>query len=188
MCIRDRFNQVLAFKTTATLRHDRNIYLGYDQPSLEKAGFDRTWLGYKTELIFDNTKNLGLNLYSGMRFKLFAEAYVRANKFSDLFVLGADFRYYLKIHRNLILATRFAGSSSLGSSKLIYYLGGVDNWIRRSESFDRSVPVDQNAGYAFQALATNMRGFIQNARNGNNFAVVNAELRWPCLLYTSRCV
>ena len=177
------FNQVLAFKTTATLRHDRNIYLGYDQPSLEKAGFDRTWLGYKTELIFDNTKNLGLNLYSGMRFKLFAEAYVRANKFSDLFVLGADFRYYLKIHRNLILATRFAGSSSLGSSKLIYYLGGVDNWIRRSESFDRSVPVDQNAGYAFQALATNMRGFIQNARNGNNFAVVNAELRWPIIRY-----
>lgn len=35
--------------------------------------------------------------------------------------------------------------------------------------------------YAFQALETNLRGYKQGARNGNTFAVLNAELRLPVL-------
>lgn len=37
--------------------------------------------------------------------------------------------------------------------------------------------------YAFQALATNMRGFKQNIRSGNSFAVINSEIRWPVFSY-----
>jgi outer membrane translocation and assembly module TamA len=37
--------------------------------------------------------------------------------------------------------------------------------------------------YAYQTLATNMRGFNQNARNGNNFVVINSELRFPVFRY-----
>ena len=40
--------------------------------------------------------------------------------------------------------------------------------------------------YAYQALATNMRGFIQNIRNGNNFALINNEIRWPFVQYFSK--
>lgn len=183
------FSQVLALKSTYSLRHDRNVYMAnpYKLSSIEQPDDNKIWAGYKAELIFDNTKNLGLNLYSGLRFKLFGEAYARAANFSNLFVVGADFRHYLRIHRNLIFASRIAGSSSFGHSKLIYYMGGVDNWtniyFRREESFDKSVPVDPKANYAFQALATNMRGFIQNIRNGNNFVVINTELRWPVIRY-----
>jgi outer membrane protein assembly factor BamA len=45
------------------------------------------------------------------------------------------------------------------------------------------VLIDQNQNYAYQAVATNMRGFTQNIRNGNNFAVLNNELRWPVVKY-----
>ncbi|MCK7536913.1 MAG: hypothetical protein MZV63_41120 [Marinilabiliales bacterium] len=61
-------------------------------------------------------------------------------------VVGADFRHYQKIHRDLIWANRFAASTSMGPSRLIYYLGGVDNWMgyifNDTPMFDQSVPVD----------------------------------------------
>lgn len=148
----------------------------------------KVWGGLKGELIFDNTRVLGTNLYSGTRFKVFGEAYRQLNKAkSDLFVVGGDFRHYIRIHRTLIWANRFAASASFGRSPLIYYLGSVDNWINFSQSrvptFNQSVAIDYTKNYAYQALATNVRGFSQNIRNGNNFAVFNTELRWPILRY-----
>jgi hypothetical protein len=98
-----------------------------------------------------------------------------------LFVLGADVRHYIKVHRELIWANRFAASTSFGTQKLIYFLGGVDGWIM--PEYDASIPIDYTQNYAFQALATNMRGFPQNIRNGNSFAAINSELRWPIFRY-----
>ncbi len=49
--------------------------------------------------------------------------------------------------------------------------------------FDNSIPVNPDVNYGFQALATNMRGFSQNVRNGNNFALINTEIRWPVVRY-----
>ena len=97
---------------------------------------------------------------------------------------GGDFRHYQKIHKNIIWAARIAGSSSFGQKKLLYYMGGVDSWIiRRNPDFNMDMEVDPNKNYAFQTIATPMRGFIQNTRNGNNFAVINNELRIPVFKY-----
>ena len=60
-------------------------------------------------------------------------------------------------------------------------MGGVDNWI--SPQFNTETNVDFNQGYSFQTIATNMRGFNQNIRNGNSFAILNTELRWPIIKY-----
>jgi hypothetical protein len=60
-------------------------------------------------------------------------------------------------------------------------MGGVDNWLFPSFDTRASVAYDQN--YVFQTLATNMRGFYQNIRNGNSFAVINAEIRLPVFRY-----
>lgn len=38
---------------------------------------------------------------------------------------------------------------------------------------------DPDNDYAFQSLAVNMRGFIQNVTNGNNAFVINSEFRLP---------
>ncbi len=182
------FNQTLALKGTASFRHDNTVFLATDISSLNESSIVKVWGGLKGELIFDNTRHLGTNLYSGMRFKVFAEAYrqVNASK-SDLFVLGGDFRHYTRIHRTLIWANRFATSASFGRSPLIYYLGSVDNWInlfqQRIPTFNESVDIDYTQNYAYQALATNLRGFSQNIRNGSNFAVFNTELRWPIFRY-----
>jgi WD40 repeat protein len=185
--LRYPLSQVAAFKGTVSARNDRIVYLSTDLQNLNEKDDFRPWLGLKGEFIFDNTRSLGLNLYTGARFKLFAEAYKRINGTkSGLYVLGADFRHYTKIHRTLILANRFAASTSFGGSPLVYYLGSVDNWLNlfgKVATFDQSVPIDYTKNYAYQTLATNMRGFTQNIRNGNNFALINTELRWPVFRY-----
>jgi len=49
--------------------------------------------------------------------------------------------------------------------------------------FDNTIPVNPDMHYGFQALATNMRGFSQNIRNGNSFVLINSEIRWPIVRY-----
>ena len=189
------FNQVRAFLTTVSLRNDRNVYL-YDlditklTATLEKPDQYKLWARIKPEYIFDNTRSLGINILGGTRMKFFGEYYQQLNgNFDYLFVLGADIRHYLVIHRNLIWANRFAASTSFGSSKLIYYLGGVDNWTNltpgRTPTFIplSEIRIDQDENYAYQAVATNMRGFSQNIRNGTSFALINSEIRWPFISY-----
>ena len=139
------------------------------------------------EYIFDNTRQRSINIYYGSRFKIFSEFYNQVDKWkTDLFVVGADFRHYQQLHRNLIFATRFAISTSFGHTRLVYYLGSVDNWMNFSTkipTFDNTIPIDTTQNYAYQTLATNMRGFTQNIRNGNSFFVMNNELRWPIISY-----
>lgn len=136
------------------------------------------WVGVRGEFVFDNTIGLTQNIMIGTRFKIFGEYnQVITKENHNLIVLGFDFRNYQRLYRELIFAWRVAGSSSLGTDRLVYYMGGVDNWILPHFNSDNQVAPDIN--YAYQTLATNMRGFAQNTRNGPNFVVMNAELRFP---------
>jgi hypothetical protein len=189
------FTQVSSWVNTFGLRSDKTVFMtDYNINNLtavlNEPNIDKYWGRFKTEYIFDNTRSLGVNIPAGSRFKIFAEYYQQINKtYSNLVVLGADFRYYLPIHRNIIWANRFATSTSLGSSRVIYYLGGVDNWTNFNPSKTPTfiplsqIRIDQSQNYAFQAVATNMRGFSQNIRNGNNFALINSEIRCPIFSY-----
>ncbi len=181
------FNQVAALKGTAMYRNDRSVFLSTDLNNLNQPDIMKPWASLKLEYVYDDTRFIGINLYQGLRYKIFAEGYKEiGRKKSDLIVLGGDFRHYTKIYRSLIWANRFAASTSFGHTPLIYYLGGVDNWMNfnpRVQTFDQSVPIDYARNYAFQTLATPMRGFTQNIRNGNNFAVINTELRLPLIRF-----
>jgi hypothetical protein len=98
-----------------------------------------------------------------------------------MYVLGVDVRHYQKVHREIIWANRFAAGTSFGDEKIIYYLGATDNWL--APRFDNSTVIDYTQNYAYQSLATNLRGFDQNVRNGNTFALVNSEIRIPVFRY-----
>lgn len=182
------FNQVSSLRAMVSGRSDRGIVLAYFVPqSLTEEDVYRFLSGLKLEYIFDNSIERSINIYNGMRFKLFGEYYQGISPTTEqTYILGADFRYYQPIHRSLIFAGRLATSASFGTGKLIYYLGSVDNWMNLSTkvpTFDQSVRIDPEENYIFQAVATDMRGFIQNARNGTNFVLANAEIRWPVFQY-----
>ncbi|MCX6278786.1 MAG: hypothetical protein NT004_11915 [Bacteroidetes bacterium] len=176
------FTPVLNLKGTASLRYDRAVFLATDQINLAEPDIHNLWGSIKGELTYDNTRSLGLNLYKGTRYKVFGEYYqLLTTGGNNLVVVGFDFRNYQQIHRTLIWANRFAASTSFGNNKLLYYMGGVDNWL--FPTYDPNTPVATDQNYAFQTLATNMRGFSQNIRNGNSFFLFNTELRWPVFRY-----
>lgn len=176
------FSEVSATKISLMYRNDRTVFASVSDESLPKRNVYDNYGGAKIEYIFDNTRKRGLNLFNGTRFKLWAE-YWRLVKEEqhDLLTFGFDFRNYKKIHRDLIWANRIAGATSQGKDRLIYYLGGVDSWL--NPQFDRTINIVKPEQYQFQTLATNMRGFKQNIRNGNNFVVWNSEIRWPIFKY-----
>lgn len=177
-------NDLTSIRGTVAYRNDRIVNLSTDLLNLLAPNQYENWVSTRMEYVYDNTISTGLNLFNGLRYKLFAEYFREVDeKKSSLAVLGADFRHYLKIHRQIIWANRFAASTSFGERKLVYYLGSTDNTFAPSENFYYNIQVDQTQNYAFQAVATNLRGFKQNIRNGNNFALINSELRIPIFQY-----
>ena len=177
-----------ALRGTASYRNDKHVILAIDALSLTYPDAMQHWGNMKVEAVYDNTRKRAVNKLFGTRAKVFGEYYRQLNRAkSDMFVVGADIRHYTRIHRELIWANRFAASTSFGSTKLLYYLGGVDNWMgylfNNGSMFNYSTPVTPNQNYSFQALATNMRGFQQNVRNGSSFALINSEIRWPIIRY-----
>lgn len=161
----DNFN----FKAEDTLS------LSFDAP--EKR---QTWGLSRVEYVFDNSYHPVLNIYNGYRYKFFGEYMYQLNgKGGGCYNLGVDFRYYQKLYKNFIWAIRLASATSGGDQKILYHLGGVDNWI--SPKYSNYVPLRPTEKYAFETLATNMRGYEQNSRNGNSYAVLNTEFRLPVL-------
>jgi hypothetical protein len=176
------FSPVFAVKGTANVRFQRSTLLSTNELALREPDILEYWAGLKGEIIYDDTKDIGLNLMTGTRFKIFGEYTQIINDIKqNMFVIGLDIRNYQRIHRSFIWANRIAASTSFGNNKLCYFMGGVDNWL--APKFSTSTPIDFTMNYTYQALATNMRGFYQNARNGNNFVVLNSELRFPVFRY-----
>ena len=178
------FNEILSLRGTAIYRNDHNVFLSIDDSSLAEPDRYDNWAGIRAELVLDDTRRLATNIRVGTRGKVFGEYYqLISRNTTNIAVVGFDVRDYRRLWRSLIWANRIAGSVSFGQSQLIYYMGGVDNWI--AAKFNSTTPVDQGMSYAYQTLATNMRGFQQNIRNGNSFIVINSELRFPifaCLI------
>ena len=156
-------------------RAQDTLSLSYEYPDSKKF-----WAMSRAEYVFDNTVNPTINIYNGFRFKFFGEYMMRLNGAGGGFYnLGTDFRYYKKIYKNFTWAARFAAAHSGGNQKILYFVGGVDNWLFSKYAENTSIrPGEQ---YAFQALATNMRGYEQNSWNGNSYGVLNTEFRLPIL-------
>lgn len=178
-------NNVKGFRSTVILRNDKKVPLSLDNFTAALPVDNLYHAGLKLEFVFDNTRNIAVNQYFGTRYKLFAEYYQRVDDLKkNTYVVGLDFRNYTKIFRNLVWANRLAGSSSFGQERLLYYMGGMDGWL--FPKFNDKIQVDQKTNWVYQTLATNLRGFDQNIRNGNNFLVINSEIRLPIFTFFSR--
>lgn len=169
---------VSSLRGTVFGRYDRTVVQAIDYQSLVAKTSREMRVGLKAEWVYDHSRFITENIYFGTRGKIWLEYYqgVLNNK-QNLFVFGLDFRDYRKLFKTLIWANRIAFSTSFGQQKLVYYMGGVDSWV--GAKFNRDVETDPKQNYAYQTLATNMRGFRQNIRNGNTFAVINSEIRFP---------
>lgn len=184
-----------SIRLRAQLRGDQAVPLATDFPFLNEQIFSQERVGLRLEYVFDNTIDVSMNIKHGTRYKVFYEVQKRFDL--DVFdgvnldinpgqlnIISADFRHYQRLDKRSILALRAAGATSFGSEKMLYFLGGVDNWLLPEFNEEVTVPFDQS--FAYQTLASNLRGFKNNIRNGNSYALVNAELRVPLFTYLSK--
>lgn len=176
------FSELASLRATFMYRNDRFVVQSTDNLTLNEPNFNDQTVGAKLEYVYDSSIPRGLNLWTGWKLKGFAEYYKQPdNERTDMQVLGVDLRHSLRVHRDIIWVTRLAGSTSLGSRKVLFLLGGVDNWLFPKVNTETVVDFTQN--FFYQSLAMPMRGFWYNTRNGNSFAVANTELRVPLFRY-----
>lgn len=172
------------------LRQDLLNFKAIDTFTLIFPSDKKYWIMSRVEFVYDNTKLITTNIRNGTRYKIFGEYMQQLNgnaeyqkqmngKIGGVYNFGFDFRNYQKIYKNLIWAFRVSGAHSGGAQKILYFLGGVDNWINY-QTANPAAPVGLET-YGFQTLANNLRGYKQNARNGNSYALVNSEFRFPIL-------
>ncbi|UAY51673.1 ShlB/FhaC/HecB family protein [Ferruginibacter albus] len=180
------FDVSRSIRFSTALRSDNIVLIPADSISLLVPNQrNNYWLNH-LEYVHDNVLNPALNIWNGLRYKVYIDWNTRLNTIKEiggqnlgkgLFNWGFDARYYYPIYRNFIWAGRVAGDFSWGGQKTVFYLGGTDGWF--NPEFNSSNKPDPSQNYAFQGLAVNLRGFNQNIANGNNSVVINSEFRLP---------
>lgn len=195
-----RFNQVLL---TASYPFTRTARLSFS-PAYTSTYLIRTsmatpilsshYLGFKSELVFDNSVTTGMNMTEGTKMKIRYENHLGVSQISDSFYrVSLDFRRYQKIHRDLILAVRIAASHSGGRAPKNSIMGGMENWVapRRLPDENGNDPLDMRQNIDrrdifFTEFATNLRGFDLNRLSGVTYMLSNVELRVPLVKYLYR--
>ena len=192
-------NEVQSIRFIGGIRRDAyNVKADEQFPgSLQEPDYDENFAMARAEFVHDNTINPVSNIWHGFRAKGWVEMFNRlGGNFSErpgdlTFNFGFDARHYLRIYRNFIWAVRGAADVSWGDNKFIYYLGGTDGWLMlgnndvvrngvpKQRYFNTSNRPAPDQSYVYESLAVNLRGFTQNAANGNNAVVINSELRLP---------
>lgn len=179
------FDEVRSLRFEGVYRLDRAAFLTTDAYNLALPNALTSQIGGVLSYVFDATRERDLNLRDGTRFKLWAEYYVNTDDAAATFgTAGFDYRTYLPIYRDFLFAIRAAGDWSLGRDRLLHLLGGVDNVL--SLTANSGTPIDPDVAYAYQTRITPLRGFRNNARNGANLALINAELRLPLITTFTR--
>ena len=184
-----------SIRAIVNVRNDKLIQLSTDAQTLGEPTTNQQRAGVRLEYVFDNTLDVSLNIKNGSRYKVYGEVVKRFDlSVLDGFnfdvpkgamgILGIDARHYQRVLKHSVFATRFNAATSFGSEKILYYLGGVENWL--IPSFNNDIPGPVGNDFSYQTLAANLRGFKQNIRNGNSYALINSELRVPIFRYFSR--
>ncbi len=193
------FDETKSVRVSAGIRSDNQVLSTIDLISAPVESERTLYNVNRVEYVYDNSLNPATNIWNGLRYKFSVDwnRQVSGVKFADgpnTFNFGVDARYYYPIFRNFIWAGRVGADFSWGNQKFIYYLGGTDGWLMfgnnqktdnngnvRDRYFNTNNQPANDQAYAFQSLAVNMRGYIQNVANGNNAAVINSEFRLPIM-------
>lgn len=193
------FDENRRVSLTTGLRSDKIAVLSVDSLSASIESEKKMYSVTHFEYVYDNSINPAMNIWNGLRYKFYIDwnrqvGQIKYSTGPTTFNFGFDGRYYYPIYRNFIWAGRVAGDFSWGNQKMCYYLGGVDGWLMfgnntkitstgtvRERFFRTSNQPDPDQDYAFQSLAVNLRGHIQNVANGNNAVVMNSEFRLPIM-------
>jgi Tol biopolymer transport system component len=95
----------------------------------------------------------------------------------DFTTVHLDYRRYMRLMRDYTFAARFAGGFSEGRNKQKFFLGGLPNWL--NQEFFGGLRVQHIEDIYFASFEMPLRGAEYYALEGNRFALVNLEFRFP---------
>lgn len=149
---------------------------GGGQPSNERSIF------LYPEIIFTNDRTIPgfLTPQAGRRYSVGFSGSPGVGDNAPAFasVLG-DFRQYYRLGSSqYALAFRGSGAASVGPDKQTYFMGGQLGWINQRFS-DNGLSFDRLTDSFFTVPALPVRGYAYNSIYGSNFALINAEFRFP---------
>ena len=182
------FDIYRSIRFTGSLRFDKYFQVVTDPTTFNAPAVNEKRLSLRAEYVFDNSFDVAVNIKNGTRYKFFAEVINQFNfELTDGInidpsegitgVVGVDARHYIPLFKFGVLAMRASAASSFGSNRIVYFLGGMENWI--FSKFDQSIPLPPGESFSYKVLAPHLRGFDNNVRNGNTYALTNVELRLP---------
>jgi hypothetical protein len=147
------------------------------------------YAGLKSELVYDNSITVDMNIIEGTRGKISYVHYEGLNDPNNSFSqISGDVRHYQKIYKEIVFAVRGFAGSFYGKSPKHYLLGGMDNWFFNDTRYSGTTSTgeknplgveSENQDVLFVEYATNLRGFEYGALFGNNVLLMNAEFRVP---------
>lgn len=193
------FNQFSSVRSGISLRLDSRVQLATDQNTLSTLSENIQRIRWRSDYVYDNTINKGMNILNGTRLKVSAELSKGMQiDFTDntsfafnkgfMSVFSLDARNYIPILKKSVFANRIAAATSLGSEKVAYFVGGTDNlFFSPNSDNNNDIPTPTvNDGFIYQMPMPNLRGFSSNIRNGNSYVMINSELRVPVFQYISK--
>lgn len=178
------------------LQLDKVAILADDVPTLSVPVYYENRFNVRLEYVFDNAIPLYTNAWKGTKFKAYVDLYkpfTVQNAEGDFNLglegglttaIGFDLRQYWSFDNKTVFAFRAAAASSFGQQKILYSLGGVENWM--FPAVNNTITLPEAGNYGLQTLAAGLRGFNNNARNGSSYALMNAEMRIPIVDYLTR--
>ena len=123
-------DRIRSIRFNVGFRSDKIVILADDLNlpplTLEIEDFKERYSLVHAEYVHDDAINPALNIWNGLRFKLYMDWNAKVNKTAGVaadnkftFNVGGDGRYYLPIYRNCIWAVRGAFDLSWGGQKII---------------------------------------------------------------------
>jgi Tol biopolymer transport system component len=97
----------------------------------------------------------------------------------DFTTVRLDYRRYMRLIRNYTFAARLATGFSEGRNKQKFFLGGLPNWL--NQEFFGGIRVQHIEDVYFASFEMPLRGADYYELEGNRFAMVNLEFRFPLI-------
>lgn len=168
----------LAAAFTEAIRYDRTIFLATNTYTLRFEDLKSIWSISTLSLNYNKLQPTLPLLYKGYQAKTLIDIFQPLTEGSGT-VTGntIQVQYHQPLYRYITWVSKLQLGYSGGQNKVLYNLGGMDNNI--TVRVDSNSHPRQNLPYAFQALITPLRGFLQNTLQGNQYLVFNNDVYFP---------
>ena len=183
-----------ANKVTLNLGWVQTRWLTYNLTSLIQEDFVTDFANTSLSYTLDNTTKEGLNMLKGTRMKISidnlaglrtTDTTLTAASQESFRTIKLDLRNYTEIFKTITWANRLSLGTSRGNAPKTFIFGGMDNWFGPKSDLNETPPVRYTSDVLYLDYITSVRGFNYNVRNGNNFVLLNSELRLPYKKLTS---